>query len=97
MRGTGQDLEVPARRDPGDREGHAVNEQGPAYLRRETRLMEYVERPLLGSGEPVNQDVSLGPGFGRAASRKDLRKETGPSRSVAEWSKSRLVESRCST
>src|ERR1700677_503256 len=57
---TDQWLEVPARRDPRDRDGHAVNEQGPAYLRRETRLMEYVERPLLGSGEPVDQDLSLG-------------------------------------
>ncbi len=57
--GIDQGLEVPARRDPGDRDGHAVNEQGSAYLRRETRLMEYVERPLLSSGEPVYQDLSL--------------------------------------
>jgi hypothetical protein len=31
--GSRSGLKVPARRDPGDRDGHAVNEQGPAYLR----------------------------------------------------------------
>ena len=57
--GTDQGLEIPTRSDPRGRDCHAVNKQRPAYLRRETRLMEHVECPLLGSGESVDQDLSL--------------------------------------
>ena len=62
LRGKDQRLEVPARSDPWGRDGHAVNEQRPAYLRRQARLMKYVERPLLGSGESVDKEFSLGAG-----------------------------------
>ena len=46
--GRDQGLEVPARRDPGDRDGHAVNEQGPAYLRRETAPDGVRRTPTVG-------------------------------------------------
>ncbi len=41
----------------------------PAYLHRETRPMEHVERPLLGGGESVDQDVAFG--AGEAAPQED--------------------------